>query len=92
MFVLLLTNFNFMLIILIDTNEKGETKMEDIISLISNYGIGVACVGYLIYFQNTTMKSMLETLNGINTRLAIIEEKLETKNRKKRKEEKENEA
>ncbi len=61
--------------------------MEDIISLISNYGIGVACVGYLIYFQNTTMKSMLDTLNGINTRLSIIEEKLET-----RKEEKENEA
>lgn len=66
--------------------------MEEIISLISNYGIGVVCVGYLIYFQNTTMKSMLDTLNGINTRLAIIEEKLETRKNKKRKEETENEA
>lgn len=66
--------------------------MEEVINLISNYGIGVACVGYLIYFQNTTMKSMLDTLNGINTRLAIIEEKLETKKAKKRKEEQENEA
>ena len=66
--------------------------MEEIIGLISNYGIGVACVVYLIYFQNTTMKSMLDTLNGINTRLSIIEEKLETRKSKKRKEEKENEA
>lgn len=66
--------------------------MEEIIGLISNYGIGVACVVYLIYFQNTTMKSMLDTLNGINTRLVIIEEKLETRKTKKRKEEQENEA
>ena len=66
--------------------------MDEIIGLISNYGIGVACVGYLIYFQNTTMKSMLDSLNGINTRLAIIEEKLESKKAKKGKEEKENEA
>lgn len=65
--------------------------MEEIIGLISNYGIGVVCVGYLIYFQNTTMKSMLDTLNGINTRLAIIKEKLESK-KAKRKEEKQDEA
>lgn len=52
--------------------------MEDIVGLISNYGIGIVCVGYLIYFQNTTMKSMLDTLSGINIRLSIIEEKLES--------------
>lgn len=61
--------------------------MQEILTLLSNYGIGVVCVAYLIYFQNTTMKSMLDTLTGINTRLTIIEEKLET-----RKEEKRNEA
>lgn len=67
--------------------------MDEIISLISNYGIGVVCVGYLIYFQNTTMKSMLKILSGINTRLTVIEEKLETRKRKrKRKEDTENEA
>lgn len=66
--------------------------MEEIIGLISNYGIGVACVGYLIYFQNTTMKSMLDTLNGINTRLAIIEEKLETRKTEKKRKEEGNEA
>ena len=63
--------------------------MDEIISLISNYGIGVVCVGYLIYLQNTTMKSMLETLSGINTRLTVIEEKLETR---KKKEENQDEA
>lgn len=60
--------------------------MSDVISLISNYGIGIVCVAYLIYFQSTTMKSMLETLSGINTRLSIIEEKIE--NNVKGKEEK----
>ena len=51
--------------------------MQEIITLLSNYGIGIVCVAYLIYFQNTTMKSMLDTLEGINTRLTLIEEKLE---------------
>ena len=58
--------------------------MEDIIQAIANYGMGVVCVGYMIYFQNTTMKEMLHTLGTINERLSIIEEKLEkTKKSKK---------
>lgn len=57
--------------------------MQEIITLLSNYGIGIVCVSYLIYFQNTTMKSMLDTLEGINTRLTLIEEKLERKEEKK---------
>lgn len=36
--------------------------MVDIINLITNNGIGIVCVAYLIYFQSTTMKSMLKTL------------------------------
>lgn len=47
--------------------------MEEIINLITNNGIGVACVVYLIYFQSTTMKEMLTTLNSINNRLTAIE-------------------
>lgn len=50
--------------------------MQDIINLITNNGIGVVCVAYLIYFQNTTMKSMLETLSTIDKRLLLIEEKI----------------
>lgn len=60
--------------------------MEELIQAITNYGIGIVCVGYLIYFQNTTMKDMnntlvkmIDTLSGINTRLSIIEDKLERK-------------
>lgn len=53
--------------------------MQEIITLLSNYGIGIVCVAYLIYFQSTTMKSMLDTLEGINTRLTLIENKLETR-------------
>ena len=51
--------------------------MGDIINLITNNGIGIVCVAYMIYFQNTTMKEILSTLTGINTRLAIIEDRLE---------------
>lgn len=60
--------------------------MEDVIQLLSNYGLGVVCVGYMIYFQNTTMKEMLHTLGTINERLSIIEEKLEKTSKKSKKE------
>lgn len=53
--------------------------MEDIINLITNNGIGIVCVAYLMYFQSTTMKSMLKTLGTINERLSIIENKLDRK-------------
>ena len=60
--------------------------MEEIFQAIANYGVGIACIGYIIYMQNTTMKEMNtvmnkmnDTLNGINTRLTIIEDKLERK-------------
>jgi len=51
--------------------------MVDIVNLITNNGIGIVCVAYLIYFQNSTMKEILSTLTGINTRLAIIEDRME---------------
>lgn len=57
--------------------------MQEIISLISTNGIGIVCVAYLIYFQGTTMKEMLNTLSSINTRLAIIEEKVGDSNESK---------
>ena len=55
--------------------------MVDIINLLTNNGIGIVCVGYLIYFQNSTMKEILSTLTGINTRLSIIEDRLEKNKR-----------
>ena len=54
-------------------------EIKNLIDYIVQNGLGVVCVVYLIYFQNTTMKEMLNTLNGINTKLSIIEDKLEKK-------------
>jgi hypothetical protein len=51
--------------------------MEELMNLIVNNGIGVVCVAYLIYFQSTTMKEMLNTLNSINNRLTAIETTLD---------------
>ena len=57
--------------------------MKEILDYVFQYGIGTVCVIYMIYFQNTTMKEILNTLNGINTRLSIIEDKMENKTKKK---------
>lgn len=32
--------------------------MEEMINLIVNNGIGIVCVGYMIYFQSTTLKEI----------------------------------
>lgn len=56
--------------------------MNDLINLITQNGIGIVCVAYLIYFQATTMKSMLSTLQSISERLSIIEEHLDIKDKK----------
>lgn len=50
--------------------------MKEIADIIVNNGIGIGCVIYLIYFQSTTMKEMLTTLNSINNRLSVIETKV----------------
>lgn len=40
--------------------------MQDIINLIVNNGLGVFCVAYLIYFQNTTMKEISKNMQENN--------------------------
>lgn len=49
--------------------------MADLITLMVNNGIGIVCVAYLIYFQSTTMKSILTTLESIDNRLLRLEMK-----------------
>ena len=56
--------------------------MKEIIDLIYNYGIGIICVAYMIYFQNTTMKEMLKTLSNMDTRLTAIETHLDMDDKK----------
>lgn len=57
--------------------------MTDLITLITNNGIGVVCVAYLIYFQNTSMKEQTKTLTEISTNLTRINERLEKIENKK---------
>ena len=77
--------------------------MEDLINLITQNGIGVICVAFLMYFINTTMKDnnkilddMQKTLVSINdnltalaTRVDKLEIKLEKKKGKTKKEDEE---
>ncbi len=51
--------------------------MKEIADLIFNYGVGIVCVAYMIYFQNTTMKEMLKTLGNMDNRLTAIETHLD---------------
>lgn len=51
--------------------------MEDLINLVVSNGLGVVCVCYLIYFQQTTMSKLLDTMSSIDKRLAIIETKVD---------------
>lgn len=51
--------------------------MKEIADLIFNYGTGIVCVAYMIYFQNTTMKEMLKTLGNMDNRLTAIETHLD---------------
>lgn len=67
--------------------------MEELIKLIVDNGIGVVCVGFMIYFINTTMKDnnkilddMQKTLVAINTNLTTLStrvDKLEDRIEKK---------
>lgn len=51
--------------------------MGDIIKIISDFGISIACVGYLIYFSLTTMKDMNKTLNEVSTSLRLMNQDIE---------------
>lgn len=50
--------------------------MEDLIQLITNNGIGIVCVGYLMYFQSTTMKTISESLSTMVNTLTLMNERL----------------
>lgn len=65
--------------------------MDEIINIIANYGIGVACILYFMYFNNTTLKSLTETVTKVNESLILFNERLQniedTLNKKKTKKE-----
>lgn len=69
-------------------------EVKEIIDYIFQYGVGIACLLYLMYFQSTTMKDLTKNqmdlnttlkevstnLTNINVRLNDIEEKVNHKN------------
>lgn len=68
-------------------------EIKEIIDYIFQYGVGIACLIYLMYFQSTTMKDLTKNqqdlnetlkevstnLTNINLRLNDIEEKVNKK-------------
>ena len=52
--------------------------MEELIKLIVDNGIGVVCVGFMIYFINTTMKDNNKILDDMQKTLVAINANLTT--------------
>ena len=46
--------------------------MEEIISYAFQYGVGVACLIYLMYFQSTTMKDLTKNQQDLNETLKEV--------------------
>lgn len=51
--------------------------MEQLIDIIVNNGIGVACILYFMYFNSTSLKAMTETMNEVKQSLILFNERLE---------------
>lgn len=50
--------------------------MQEIVDIITNNGIGVACLLYFMWFNSVIMDKITNALNSINTRLSIIEDRI----------------
>lgn len=51
--------------------------MEDIINIIVNNGVAVACVLYFMHFNSTTLKQLTDTVNEVNKSLVLFNERLQ---------------
>lgn len=51
--------------------------MEQLVDIIVNNGIGVACILYFMYFNSTSLKAMTETMNEVKQSLILFNERLE---------------
>lgn len=50
--------------------------LQDLINVVSNNGIGIVCVAFMIYFINTTLKDNNKILDEIQKTLVSIQENL----------------
>ena len=51
--------------------------MEEMINIIVNNGVAVACVLYFMHFNSTTLKQLTETVTKVNESLILFNERLE---------------
>ena len=51
--------------------------MEELVNIIVNNGVAVACVLYFMHFNSTTLKSLTETVNKVNESLVLFNERLQ---------------
>ena len=52
--------------------------VQDLVNILVNNGVAVACVAYFMYFNNTTMKEFTKAMADVQTTLIKVVEKLET--------------
>lgn len=51
--------------------------MKEILDVALNYGIGVVCIVYFMYFNATTLKKLTETITKVNESLILMNERIE---------------
>ena len=51
--------------------------MKEILDVALNYGIGVVCIVYFMYFNSTTLKKLTETITKVNESLVLMKERIE---------------
>ena len=52
--------------------------VQDLVNILVNNGVAVACVAYFMYFNNTAMKEFTKAMADVQTTLIKVVEKLET--------------
>lgn len=50
--------------------------MEELLKVITDYGVTIGVVVYLIYFQLTVMKDLSSNMNRINESLVLMNERI----------------
>lgn len=51
--------------------------MKEFLDIAMNYGIGVVCIIYFMYFNSTTLKKLTDTITKVNESLILMNERIE---------------
>lgn len=56
--------------------------MEQVANIMFNNGVGIACLLYMMYFMQTTMKDMQKTMEEVQKVLISLQTKIDSLERK----------